>query len=1256
MSSGGKPTIKIEADERTDGQDEVGLSWPEPYLELAPMLRDAWKVRGEIYLNRLLSGKSGALVYAADLTSRGFTGQAILKLDRIEPDDWSEEKEYERHARVFEAAPDFSAKHLPKIVDVLQAEDQVAILSTIAGRGLEYAIPWADCTYKRELLVARRLASDLLESWNKDYELVDGMLAPQHLLEQWLGYRLDPKKGRIHEFLGKYCGLDVDEPSLNFNGTWYPNPLAFAKGKLGRVEKLRMRAIRGHQHSDLHGYNVLVSTGPSNKTDYFLIDLAMYEDRQFLFYDHAYFEIAHLLRIRDWATPDRWRSILVNLRSNRTAVDEHSLKGDDLGLIQVIHGMRKDVRKWIDRHEPNRLSYLESQMLLARVAAGLNFVHKRVPDRWRIMALIYAAANLGAYIKLHGIDWPKNGPEVLLPELNESIEPAQAAPTYPELPDKPSIAVMAFENLSGETEQEYFADGISEEIITELSRIDWLMVIGRGSTFAYKGTSTSPRQVAKELGVRYVVQGSVRKAGNRVRISVQLNDASHGAHVWAERYESDLDDIFALEDEIARAIVANIDSELQGAERELAHRKLPENKTAWDLYQHALWHFFRFSREDDERARELAMEALAQAPKFGPPHAVLSFINTRELILGLSETPFDSIKSALDHAERAVRADPGDSFAQSALARVYMLSGKNEEAISTFETAVGLNPSSFFAHFGYGSALLWAGHTERALAMLHRAQRLSPKDPLMRFNLFVQAVAQYLAENFSESERLARQALTQPAAGPFGNFVLAMALAGQNRVEEARAAVAEGMRFRPNFSISRVKLITFNLEPNFRKRVIESFRLADLPEESPEDPSAGPYEQGSSLEKPDRPTSRELAYPSIAVLPFVNTSGDPEDEPLCDGITEDIISQLSQFRSLIVVSRTSSFSYKGTTPKAQTVGRELKARYLVEGSLRRAKHRIRITAQLIEATSGKQLWSERYDREFKDIFALQDDITQMIVSAIEPELANVERWRASTDSQAVANSPWGNYQCGLWYLYQFKQETNVKARKHFERASDLSPAFAPARAGLAYVLFQDVINGHSEDIAKHIEEAYRAARHAVELDAKDAMAHMVLGRIQLLRRNYDASVAQLEIAIKLNRNYADAYNGLGFTFTFSGRPREAIEQFAQALRISPNNPHVWSFHEIRAVAHIFLEEYDEALIWAQKAVRMHNYPPFSLATYSCALAMLERLPEAKEAVDELLNRQPEFTVAFAANYNYFNKVPEHLERYLEGIRRAGIPE
>ena len=201
------------------------LPWPDDYRDLEPVLRQEWGVEGEIYLNRQLSGKSGALVFAADLTGRDFAGQAILKLDRTSRTDWSEDQEFERHRRAFEVNRDYADAHLPRIVHAVQNGDDVAILSTIAGRGLEYALPWAECAWMPQLNVAGRLADDLLECWNERAFLDPAMLEPRDLLQSWLGYRLDPNDGgRVHDFLSSTCGIPALTPALSFEGEWRPNP------------------------------------------------------------------------------------------------------------------------------------------------------------------------------------------------------------------------------------------------------------------------------------------------------------------------------------------------------------------------------------------------------------------------------------------------------------------------------------------------------------------------------------------------------------------------------------------------------------------------------------------------------------------------------------------------------------------------------------------------------------------------------------------------------------------------------------------------------------------------------------------------------------------------------------------------------------------------------------------------------------------------------------------------------------------------
>ncbi|MEO1250460.1 MAG: hypothetical protein AAFW76_11590, partial [Pseudomonadota bacterium] len=329
------------------------------------------------------------------------------------------------HRQAIADAPDFAARHLPKLLHTLQHEQQIAVLSTIAGRGLEYAKPWTDCTFEKQLQIVRQVSRGLLEDWNKDYTRQTGMRQPREMLRSWLDYRLDPEQGgRLHGFLSDRCGLTPEEPSITFEGHWYPNPLAFALGIRELPDHTRLRMITGHSHGDFHGLNVLVGRPQSPEPDYYLIDLAHYQSEQYLLFDHAYFELAHLLNSRaDIGAPD-WQSILAQLSRAHDGDGTLGLRTDDIGLIELVRALRKEVTDWIDRHEGDRLSYMESQYLLARVAAGLNFANKNLPGRMSQMAFAYAASNLKDYVELNQIDWPKHGPLFTLGQADRPAEPA----------------------------------------------------------------------------------------------------------------------------------------------------------------------------------------------------------------------------------------------------------------------------------------------------------------------------------------------------------------------------------------------------------------------------------------------------------------------------------------------------------------------------------------------------------------------------------------------------------------------------------------------------------------------------------------------------------------------------------------------------------------------------------------------------------------------------------------------------------------
>src|SRR5258705_686197 len=297
-----------------------------------------------------------------------------------------------------------------------------------------------------------------------------------------------------------------------------------------------------------------------------------------------------------------------------------------------------------------------------------------------------------------------------------------------QLPDRPAVAVLPFVNMSGDLEQEYFSDGISEDIITGLSKLRWFFVIARNSSFTYKGKSVHMRQVAEELGVGYVVEGSVRKSGDRVRITAQLIDVATGSHLWAERYDRDLADVFAVQDEITEAIVAAIEPQLYAAENFRARRKPPDSMDAWDLVMRALSYYWRGTRQDNVGAPGLLEKTTAIDPHYGQALGVLAASYTFSAHMGWANMEA-TVPMAQSAALAAIRADSEDPWAHHALGCVHLFTRRFEDSLAEFELALSLNPNNSLARGYYGLALSYCGRWQEADEAARRAMRLSPRDP-----------------------------------------------------------------------------------------------------------------------------------------------------------------------------------------------------------------------------------------------------------------------------------------------------------------------------------------------------------------------------------------------------------------------------------------------------------------------------------------------------------------------------------------------
>jgi adenylate cyclase len=373
------------------------------------------------------------------------------------------------------------------------------------------------------------------------------------------------------------------------------------------------------------------------------------------------------------------------------------------------------------------------------------------------------------------------------------------------LPDKPSIAVLPFQNMSGDREQEYFADGMVEEIVTALSRIRWLFVIARNSSFTYKGRAVDVKQVGRDLGVRYVLEGSVRKSNNRVRITGQLVDASTGAHLWADRFEGGLEDVFELQDRVTLSVVGVIEPQLSRAERERAKVKKLENLDAWTLYQRGMSHLYLCTREDLSEARSLFNQAISLDPNLAPAHSGLGEVCYYEFVYGFAKSAQENRETAIGPAQRAVALDPDDAGAHCTLGRVRYLRREYAAAILELQRALELNPSLALAHYGLGAALVFSGRSSEASPHLDQAIRLSPRDPNMGSFLVRIADAKYFARDYEGAFLFALRALGQPNFQWSRYAVLIAALGQLGRIDEARQYLHEVKRQRPDFSTAFVR-------------------------------------------------------------------------------------------------------------------------------------------------------------------------------------------------------------------------------------------------------------------------------------------------------------------------------------------------------------------------------------------------------------------------------------------------------------------
>lgn len=813
------------------------------------------------------------------------------------------------------------------------------------------------------------------------------------------------------------------------------------------------------------------------------------------------------------------------------------------------------------------------------------------------------------------------------------IEPASVEKMAFPLPEKPSIAVLPFDNLSGDPKQTYLVDGLTENIIGGLSKIPEMFVIGRNSTFTYKDKPVKVQQVAEKLGVRYVLEGSIQISGEQLRVTAQLVDALKGHHVWSEKYDRNMENFFSVQDDITLNIAIALQVKLtEGEQAKVRHST--RNLEAWALAVKAHGLFETYTRENIAKARELFEKAVELDPEYTYAWSYLGWTYWIDGVYYSAHYDREkSFESAAKMAEKALSVDHKSSDAYALLSSLFLSQKKYDEAEAFGKKTIDLDPNSSENHAIVAITMQNIGKFEEAIALVKQAMRLDPYYPtwyLARLGMCYRMLGMY-EESVAAFEERIKRSRERGNAAPWDRVYLHLAAtySMMGRMEEARELVSKATEFNPKMTVDLWRKRLQYKDPKHTDRILDALRKAGLPETPP-------------LPLPDRP--------SIAVLPFENMSGDPEQEYFSDGLSEEIITALSKTPKLFVIARNSTFTYKGKPVKVQQVGRELGVKYVLEGSVRKVENRVRITAQLVDAQTGHHLWAERYDRDLKDIFAIQDEITKKIITAMQVTLTE-GGW------VAIHSRGTDNLEAYLLYLQavgqqmHFTRESVIRSRQLAEEAVALDPEFASAYRILALSYWMEVPLGMSKDPRQSMSKAMELVRKSLALDESSGSAHTILGFLYTMMRQHDKGISECERGVVLEPNSAWGQWYLGTALRYAGRHEEAINVYRDAMRLNPIPPSI--FHQGLMNAYCLTGRYEDAILEGKKAVHLEPDNQIARAFLAAAYSLWGREEEARLEAKEVLRINPRFSVDYWAKTIPY-KNPGDRKLMISGLRKAGL--
>ena len=828
-----------------------------------------------------------------------------------------------------------------------------------------------------------------------------------------------------------------------------------------------------------------------------------------------------------------------------------------------------------------------------------------------------------------------------------------------------SIVVLPFKDISLEKNQEYFCDGLSEELINALTKVKDIHVVARTSAFSFKGKEQDVRKIGRKLKVESLLEGSVRKAGNRLRITAQLINVADGFPLWTEQYDREVSDVFEIQDEISLSIVQNLQIELLGKEKTELLKRHTTDIAAHNLYLKGRYFWNKWTPEDFKKS----IYFFEQAVKIDPQYA-MAYVSLAEARyhLGLGYwgvKPLDMLPDAIAAVNKAIEIEPDLAEAHAILGAIKLwhefdLSGAERE----LRRSIDLNAKSALAHDYFSHLLTATGRHKEALEESAKAIML---DPLSNLILANAAMACYRARKYDESiEHFLRLRELYPNL-PLWSLV-GYAYIQKEMFNEAIAAFKSGVAFSGEHHVylsilaygyaaagrpAESRRILVQLAERQKKEYLwavgqamiysamaQKDRALDLLETGFDEHVGWIHWLGvepgfdnlrdhprfvALLEKlglsqqvyTESPGSELQSLKnkkSIVVLPFENMSPDEGNEYFSDGLTEEIIADLSNVHELSVISRSSAMTFKGTKKKITEIAREVDVRYVLEGSVRKKGDSLRITAQLIDGLTDRHIWAEKYNGTIEDVFSIQEKVSRSIVSALKLKLSNDENAR-------LTRKPVENIQAyelclkAQYEFYRFKEDALLRAVQYLEAALEIAAPNAFIYRNLGFI-YCNLFNISTTVEETYLLKAQDLATKIFDLQPDGAEGHSLLGFIGAFRGSKTKMVRHLEKAYQTDPNDTNTLIVLGVGYFLCGQADDCEKVMHRLGEIDPFNP---VYRIVMSLASCTRGNHVRALEWSKAGYERNSDVPQAQLYYAYFLACNNFLEESYSVFDRLIN-------------------------------------